>query len=255
MKACVLVPLYDHGEPFEAVAEGLAKLGLPCLVVDDGSAEETRRRLARLLERHAWLEVHRRAVNGGRGAALKTGYRLAAERGFSHAVQLDADGQHDPLDVPRLLDAARARPEALVLGAPIFDASVPKSRLYGRQLSRAMVWLTTASFAVRDPLCGFRVIPLAPTLALLDRAPLGDRMEFDPELVIALCRSGGYKQLSEPIRDVGDFMPVIAFECDIKRVFAINPDINSVLDRLESVRWQVTGCTGISSGFLCSSCQ
>ena len=190
MKACVLVPLYDHGEPFEAVAEGLAKLGLPCLVVDDGSAEETRRRLARLLERHAWLEVHRRAVNGGRGAALKTGYRLAAERGFSHAVQLDADGQHDPLDVPRLLDAARARPEALVLGAPIFDASVPKSRLYGRQLSRAMVWLTTASFAVRDPLCGFRVIPLAPTLALLDRAPLGDRMEFDPELVIALCRSG-----------------------------------------------------------------
>jgi len=74
-----------------------------------------------------------------------------------------------------------------VLGSPIFDESAPMSRLYGRQLSRFMVWLTTLSLEVSDPLCGFRGIPLEPTLNLLDRTRLGEHMEFDPQLVIELC--------------------------------------------------------------------
>jgi len=81
-------------------------------------------------------------------------------------------------------------PRALVLGAPQFDDSAPKSRLYGRQLSRLMVWLATRSVAVEDPLCGFRGIPLQPTVALLDGVPTGDHMEFDPQLIIQLCWAG-----------------------------------------------------------------
>jgi hypothetical protein len=134
--------------------------------------------------------VERRAVNGGRGAALKTGYRLAAHRGFTHAIQLDADGQHDASDVPRFVEEIERLPEALVLGAPIFDETAPRSRLYGRQLSRWMVWLSTLSLDVDDPLCGLRGIPLASTVALLDEAPTGDHMDFDPELVIRLCSRG-----------------------------------------------------------------
>jgi glycosyltransferase involved in cell wall biosynthesis len=186
MNPCLLIPIFDHKDEIGDVVASLAPHGLPCLVIDDGSGGETRAVLAALEADRDWLTVHRRPRNGGRGAALKTGYRLAAARGFSHAIQLDADGQHDAADVPRFLAACKRAPEALVLGSPVFDASVPKGRLYGRQLSRLMVWLATLSLETDDPLCGFRGIPLAPTLALLDAARLGDHMEFDPELVIRL---------------------------------------------------------------------
>ena len=146
--------------------------------------------LASLAAAHPWLEVHRHETNRGKGAAVATGYRLAAARGASHALQLDADGQHDAADVPRFLEAMAKHPDALVLGAPVFDASVPRSRLYGRQISRGLVWLFTLSFAVRDPLCGFRGIPLAATLALLGRQRLGERMDFDPELAVRLYWEG-----------------------------------------------------------------
>jgi hypothetical protein len=105
-------------------------------------------------------------------------------------IQLDADGQHDPADVPLFLDAARARPEALVLGVPRFEGPMPLARRYGRLLSCFWVWVETLSLAIRDPLCGFRCLPLAPTVALLGRSPLGDRMDFDPELVVRLGWAG-----------------------------------------------------------------
>ncbi len=190
MNPCLLIPIFDHKEEIGGVVASLASAQLPCLIVDDGSGSATRAVLADLASQYPWVEVHRRPRNGGRGAALKTGYRHAHERGFSHALQLDADGQHDARDVPAFLAAMAEAPDALVLGAPIFDASAPKARLYGRQLSRGMVWLTTCSFDVRDPLCGFRGIPLAATVAWLDRHTSGDHMEFDPELVIGLHRAG-----------------------------------------------------------------
>ncbi len=190
MKVTLLIPIYDHGATIAEVVASLAHHGLPCLIVDDGSGVETRETLDALVLQNDFLTLHRRKRNGGRGAALKAGYRHAVKRGFSHAIQLDADGQHCADDVPRFLDAIARDPEALVLGAPRFDESAPRARLYGRQLSRAFVWLTTLSFAVEDPLCGFRGIPLQPTCDLLDAQQLGDAMEFDPELVIALVRRG-----------------------------------------------------------------
>jgi glycosyltransferase involved in cell wall biosynthesis len=186
----LVIPCYDHGEALCGVVAALARFGLPALAVDDGSGPATQAILEGLAARHPWLELHRHAENRGKGRALATGYRLAAARGATHALQLDADGQHDLSDVPRFLEAMAKRPEALVLGVPVFDASVPKSRLYGRQLSRALVWLLTLSFEVRDPLCGFRGVPLAPTLRLLERVRLGARMDFDPELVVRLVWEG-----------------------------------------------------------------
>jgi len=190
LNPCLLIPIYDHKDQIRGVLDDLAGFGLDCIVVDDGSGIETRRVLEAAEKDYRWLEVYHRDVNGGRGAALVSGYRLAAKRGFSHAIQLDADGQHDAEDVPRFVEAIDANPDALVLGTPIFDETVPKSRLYGRQLSRFMVWLTTLSLDVSDPLCGFRGIPLAPTLDLFERVDLGSHMEFDPQLVIQLVWRG-----------------------------------------------------------------
>ena len=91
MKPCLLIPIYDHKDGIGGVVRGLAPSGLHCLIVDDGSHAETRAVLGELEARHPWVEVAHREKNGGRGAALKTGYRLALKSGYSHAIQLDAD--------------------------------------------------------------------------------------------------------------------------------------------------------------------
>jgi len=190
MKLGVIIPCYDHGGTVAAVVEALAPTGLPCLLVDDGSSPATRETLEALAKRLAFVEVLRLDPNRGKGAALKAGFRAAAARGWEGVIQLDADGQHDVADVPRFARALEANPGALVLGVPVFDASVPKTRLYARQLSRGLVWAACRSRVVPDPLCGFRGVPIAPMLAVIDRERTGDRMEFDPEIVVRLVWAG-----------------------------------------------------------------
>jgi glycosyltransferase involved in cell wall biosynthesis len=188
---CLLIPIFDHGATIRGVVESLASTGLPLLIVNDGSGAFTSKVLDRIRDEFAWVEIHAHASNRGKGAALVTGYRLAQARGFTHVVQLDADAQHDAADVGRFLDQARAHPDALVLGQPIFGADAPRSRLYGRKLSVGLVWLATLSRAVRDPLCGFRCVPLAPVMRLLEQVSMGSRMDFEPELAVRLLWSGG----------------------------------------------------------------
>jgi glycosyltransferase involved in cell wall biosynthesis len=190
VKPCLLIPIFDHGETISAVLDGLGAFDLPCLIVNDGSGPETTSTLAALAKKLPWVDIEHLPVNRGRGAALRHGYRAAYARGFSHAVQLDADGQHDPAEVPALLAAAERNPDALVLGEPRFDETAPRSRLYGRRLSQLIVWGYTASFAVHDPLCGFRCFPLAATLRVLERHRVGERMDFDPEIVVRLAWEG-----------------------------------------------------------------
>ena len=190
MKLGVLIPCYEHGSTVGTVVEALASSGLPCLLVDDGSGPATREILEGLAKRHGFVEVLRSPENQGKGAALKLGYRAAAERGWDGVIQLDADGQHDPADVERFAAAMRAHPGALVLGVPVFDASVPRARLYARQLSRILVWAACRSRVIPDPLCGFRGMPLAATLAVIDRVRTGDRMEFEPEIAVRLVWAG-----------------------------------------------------------------
>jgi glycosyltransferase involved in cell wall biosynthesis len=187
---CLLIPIFDHGSTIGAVVDSLAAFDLPCLIVDDGSGEATREALARVEAAHPFVRLRRHERNRGRGAAMRTGYRWAGSLGFSHVVQIDADGQHESRDVPRLLEAAQKDPRALVLGRPLFDASAPKARLYGRKLSQGLVWLETLSFAIQDPLCGLRCLPLEPVLRLLEEHPMGDRMDLDPELAVRLYWMG-----------------------------------------------------------------
>ena len=189
MRPCVLIPIFDHGSTIEKVVSALPP-ELPCLIVDDGSAEPTREALQRVIAARSHAELIRRDRNGGKGAALKTGYRAASERGFTHVVQLDADGQHRVSDVPRFLAAMRAHPDALVLGVPVFDESAPSARIYARQLSRGLVWLACLSRAVPDPLCGFRGVPLAPALAVIGSVATGDWMDFEPEMAVRMVWHG-----------------------------------------------------------------
>jgi hypothetical protein len=114
------------------------------------------------------------------------GLRRLEAAGYTHAVQMDADGQHETEDLDRFLSEARARPEALILGTPKYGPEVPRVRLMGRQISRVLVWIETFSFAISDPLLGFRVYPLKETVGVLNEVRLGRRMDFDPEIAVRL---------------------------------------------------------------------
>lgn len=190
MNPCILIPCYNHAAPLAAVLTRLAEFKLPCLLVDDGSEPVAAAALDALAAQHPWVSLLRHPHNQGKGGAVMTGLRRAHELGFSHALQVDADGQHDLTDLPALLAEASQHPAALVSGRPLYDDSVPKGRLYGRYITHVWVWIETLSFAIKDSMCGFRVYPLASTCALLERVALGRRMDFDTEVMVRLHWAG-----------------------------------------------------------------
>ncbi|MET0389208.1 MAG: glycosyltransferase family 2 protein [Polyangiales bacterium] len=185
-RPCVLIPTYDNPDTIAQVVESVRPYVPDVIVVDDGSHERARTAIDALGE-SARATVVRREHNGGKGAAVKTGLAAAQAQGYSHALQVDADGQHCVEDIPRFLDEARTHPTSLVLGAPQFGADAPRARIYGRQVSIGFVHLETGGRVIADPLCGFRVYPVD---AALRCAPRADRMEFDPEIAVRMVWQG-----------------------------------------------------------------
>ncbi|MBF8726202.1 glycosyltransferase family 2 protein [Pseudomonas putida] len=185
-KPCAVIPVYNHEQAVPAVVDDLLRAGLPCVLVDDASDAGCAQVLARLAEQRDVFLVTL-PVNQGKGGAVMAGLREAARLGFSHALQVDADGQHDLGDVQTFLEHSRHAPQALVCGYPQYDASVPKGRLYARYLTHVWVWINSLSLQIPDSMCGFRIYPLPATLALIDNVRLGKRMDFDPEILVRLA--------------------------------------------------------------------
>jgi glycosyltransferase involved in cell wall biosynthesis len=183
-RPCAVIPSYDNPHTVAAVVASVRAHVSDVFLIDDGSQIP----LTEVLNpRPEGVHIHRRASNGGKGAAVKDGLRLAREQGFSHALQLDADGQHNSADIPKFLAAAKGDPAAFVTGKPSFDDSAPAMRVWARQLSVFWVSVETLSRRIADPLCGFRVYPLN-NLPALEK--LGNRMDFDPEIAVRLVWRG-----------------------------------------------------------------
>ncbi|GMU44928.1 MAG: glycosyltransferase family 2 protein [Xanthomonadales bacterium] len=206
MPPLILIPVYNHERGLATMLDGLRASGMPCLLVDDGSEAGCAKALdAMVAANPGWLSLHRRARNGGKGAALMSGFVEAERRGHGHVVQIDADGQHDTADLARFVAASAAAPEALILGQPVYDRSVPAGRRIGRYLTHVWVWINTLSLAIADTMCGFRVYPLAPVLEVLAQERLGERMDFDTEIVVRLHWRGlRVVNLPTPVRYPAD---------------------------------------------------
>ncbi|MBB3227258.1 glycosyltransferase involved in cell wall biosynthesis [Luteibacter sp. Sphag1AF] len=183
---CALIPIYNHKETITRTVQALRAHGLPVVIVDDGSDAPTRDVLDTLVADTPQVTLIRLARNQGKGRALCAGLIAAHDAGFTHALQIDADGQHDVADVPAFLAASQARPAAMVCGKALYDDSVPRARLYGRYLTHVFVWLETLSFDIADSMCGYRLYPLEATRAEIARAPLPARMDFDTEIAVRL---------------------------------------------------------------------
>lgn len=182
-----IIPVYNHPDTIDFMVQGVRRAGLPCLLVDDGSAPGCAAVLDAVAARHAPdVQLLRLAHNEGKGGAMMAGMRQAQQQGYSHALQIDADGQHAVGDIPHFVALAQQHPQAMVCGAPLYDASVPKARLYGRYATHVWVWINTLSLDIQDSMCGFRVYPLGAAVAVLDSAAIGKRMEFDSEILVRM---------------------------------------------------------------------
>jgi glycosyltransferase involved in cell wall biosynthesis len=185
-RPCVLIPTYNNPITIAGVVSAARRHLADVLIVDDGSGDEGRRALDELA-RAGTVRVTRRDRNGGKGAAVKTGFQVARDLGYTHAVQIDADGQHDVTDIPRFLELAAQRPEAAVLGHPVFDETMPRGRRAAHGITNFWTRVETAGRSIVDPQCGYRVYPLAATLGVGAKA---DRMDFDIEVAVRLVWAG-----------------------------------------------------------------
>ncbi|MEZ9408982.1 glycosyltransferase family 2 protein [Vibrio lentus] len=188
-KACFLIPCFNHGATMPAVVSSLHHFELPIIIVDDGSELTTKQFLAPLAE-NSNVTLVTLEQNQGKGGAVKAGIKRAQELGFSHAIQIDADGQHDLEALPALVEASQAKPQRLISGQPIYDDSVPKARLYGRYATHIWVWIETLSLSIKDSMCGFRAYPIDKTQIVLNKYDVGSRMDFDIEILVRLYWEG-----------------------------------------------------------------
>ena len=182
LEVAVLIAALDCEATVGAVVRGARTHAPHVLVVDDGSRDATAD-----AAKAAGAEVVRFAANRGKGAALRTGMRILLERGATHALTMDGDGQHLASALPALLRAAAADPHALVLGARLHEpGSLAPIRVFGNRFANRWVRIACGA-ALDDTQSGLRVYPLRETLALGCRS---DRFAFETEVLIRATRAG-----------------------------------------------------------------
>lgn len=188
---CVVIPTYNNAGTLLHVVRGAQAVCETVIVVDDGCTDST----PELLNDSGAI-VLRHARNKGKGVALRTGFRKAAELGYTHAVTIDSDGQHFPEEIGKLVRASQAQPDALVIGARDMTVeNVPKSSSFGRMFSN--FWLKVATgMDVGDTQSGFRVYPLRHVNRLFC---WGRRFTYECEVIIR-ASWGGCPIINVPVR-------------------------------------------------------
>jgi glycosyltransferase involved in cell wall biosynthesis len=186
----VLIPSYNPGpKVFRTVQDALEQWS-PVWVVIDGSTDQSVQGLQAMAGAEPGLRVFVLPQNRGKGAAVLFGLREANAAGFTHALTMDSDGQHPPERIRAFMQASLDRPDAMVLGCPVFDASAPGIRIKGRRISNWWANLETLWAGIDDSLYGFRVYPIGALIAVMRRQPWMRRFDFDVEAVVRLCWRG-----------------------------------------------------------------
>ena len=186
----ILIPSYNTGGKVLQTVWDARRIWQPVWVVVDGSTDGTLEALQALARDDPHIRVLALPRNRGKGAAILHGLREAEAAGYTHAMTLDADGQHPTDKIREFMAASGANPEALILGLPVFDASAPRVRVHGRKLSNWCAELETLGAGIGDSLCGFRVYPVSPLREIMERQPWMRRFDFDAEAAVRLCWRG-----------------------------------------------------------------
>ena len=186
----LLMPSYNTGaKVFDTVRAARAHWN-PVWIVTDGSTDGTPAVLREMAATDPGLQLIALPTNAGKGAAVLHGLNAARAAGFTHALTMDSDGQHPAELIPAFMQASIARPDTMVLGRPVFDASAPLLRVRGRRVSNWWTNLETLGAGIDDSLYGFRVYPIVDLIAVMRRQPWMRRFDFDTEAVVRLAWRG-----------------------------------------------------------------
>ncbi|MCF6300476.1 MAG: glycosyltransferase family 2 protein [Proteobacteria bacterium] len=189
-KYCFIIPIYNHQHKLKELINALLSFNYPIILIDDGSNSECklaiRKILATFSNQSVELSLQTLVSNQGKGVAVMSGLKQSLELGYTHGIQIDADFQHDVKDVEKFVTQSSINPQALICGVPVYDSSVPKSRLYLRYITHFWVWVHTLSFAIKDSMCGYRIYPIAISCDLINSTKISPRMNFDTEIIVRL---------------------------------------------------------------------
>lgn len=183
---CAVVPVYNHSKTASVVVEALTQKGLHVIIVDDGGSAEANRELQDIINQFQNCSLIVLEENQGKGGAVMAGLLEAYSNGYTHGLQVDADGQHDLNNIDTFVHNSQANSEYLIGGFPTYDESVPTARKIGRKLTTSCVWLETLSKDIKDAMCGFRIYPLESTCNLINKTKLKRRMDFDIDIIVRL---------------------------------------------------------------------
>jgi glycosyltransferase involved in cell wall biosynthesis len=186
----VLLPSYNSGEMLARVAGQVAALGMPVWIVIDASTDGSAATLDSLLERYPAMRRIVLGQNSGKGGAVLVGLRAALAEGFTHALVMDADGQHSVDAILPFLERSRREPGAMILGVPIFGEDAPAERVKGRRVGNWWANLATLWGGIDDSLFGFRVYPIRESVEILESIRTARRFDFDTELAVRLYWRG-----------------------------------------------------------------
>jgi glycosyltransferase involved in cell wall biosynthesis len=181
MRVAVVIPVFNHQERIAEVIGEAIQLGLPIYVVDDGSTDGTPAVLAGL----QGITVLHHSANQGKGAALLTGFAVAAPT-CEWALTIDADGQHRPADAKAFLEVAQQGERVIVVGnrQGMAQENVPWTSRFGRQFSNFWVWAAGGPW-INDSQSGFRLYPLPEALQL---GVCARRYQFEVEILVKAHR-------------------------------------------------------------------
>lgn len=188
VKQLVLIPSYNSGHRLAETLRETCSIWRDVWVVIDGSTDGSDLELeSKGVE---GVRILRLAQNSGKGAAVLHGLRLASEEGFTHALVMDADGQH-PVEMIRVfMEVSRKNPDSFVCGVPQFGPDAPAARVKGRRVGNFFSRLETLWCGARDSLFGFRVYPVAPSIRILAMGGSGRRFDFETVLGVRLTWAG-----------------------------------------------------------------
>ncbi len=209
-RPCILIPVFNHEHAIVQVVEGALEFDTDIILIDDGSDNSCGKVLQSLSNRYELVSLIQMPENQGKGEAVKKGFLEAEKRSYSHALQIDADGQHTISDIQKFLDLGFENQRAVICGCPIYGDDIPKIRLYGRYLTHVWVYINTWSLKIKDSMCGFRLYPLAETCNLVRQETVGSRMDFDTEIIVRWVWRGGkvinlFTKVNYPLDGVSHF--------------------------------------------------
>lgn len=181
-----IIPTYRHVHALAGIVDEIVARNCPVIIIDDGNSPEDAAIIEAEQDSMRQVKVIRLPQNGGKGAAVKRGFEEAYKLGWTHAVQIDADGQHDIAQLPQMLKLSEENPEAIICAVPVYDHTIPKGRKIGREITHFWVRVETLSLEINDSMCGFRAYPVADAVHVTKHEFVGQRMDFDTEILVQL---------------------------------------------------------------------